>query len=205
MEDRDRILEFWFEGFDDDTVVTTELELHKWWFDRSPEMIQKIAEGFKPDVKRASYGEYDGWKDPQGRLALVIVCDQFSRCLGYGTAQAYENDLKALEAALFCVKKGEDKELTLFERLFLYLPLMHSETDEIQTISVQKYTEIVNEAQETEDKNIAYFQYVLNMAENHAALIHEFKRFPQRNKILKRKSTSTEINYVQNEKHLLET
>ncbi len=205
MDDRDRVLDFWFEGLEEGTVVTTDSDLHKWWFARTDEMNKKIADGFKADLKHAAFGDYDSWRDPKGRLALVIICDQFSRCAGKGTARAYDNDLKALEQALYCVKKGEDKELSFIERIFLYLPLMHSETMEIQEISLKCYRDLVTEAEEAEDINTEYFKYVLGLAQNCYTIINEFKRFPQRNKLLKRKATSTEINFVQNPDNLIET
>ncbi|MFT5169718.1 MAG: hypothetical protein ACI8Q2_000332, partial [Candidatus Omnitrophota bacterium] len=141
----------------------------------------------------------------RGSLALVLILDQFSRCVHAGKSSAFDNDLKALEQVFACIKRKRDEELTLLERAFLYLPLMHAETEEIQEMSLQMYNRLVKLAEEDADINIEYFKYFRDLALKHYDIIKEFQRFPQRNKLIKRKATSTEINYVLNSFELLET
>ncbi|MFT7538502.1 MAG: hypothetical protein ACI9F2_000647, partial [Lysobacterales bacterium] len=156
--------------------------------------------------KHASCDEYKSWgMNARGSLALVLILDQFSRCVHAGKSSAFDNDLKALEQVFACIKRKRDEELTLLERAFLYLPLMHAETEEIQEMSLQMYNRLVKLAEEDADINIEYFKYFRDLALKHYDIIKEFQRFPQRNKLIKRKATSTEINYVLNSFELLET
>ena len=198
-EEAQRILDFWFDGVEEDTVLVEDSDVHRWWFDRSEEMNRKIARGFKSDVRMAGFSDYNHWGDTsKGRLALIIVLDQFTRCVHYGTGRAYENDLEALRYVLLSIKTKEDIQLTYLERVFLYLPLMHSENVEIQEMSLRLYKSLSREAAEEGDINVNYLKDLVQNAEKYYNIIQEFKRFPHRNKLLKRKSTSTENNFIQN-------
>ncbi len=106
-------------------------------------------------------------------------------------------DLKALELSFRSLKDGTIEKLRLIERVFVYLPLMHSESIEIQEMSVNCYTKLAARAEEEEDVNLDIYQSNLDYANRHYEAINLFKRFPHRNKIVGRRSTSDEIAYLQ--------
>jgi len=196
------ILDYWFEGLDEDTKITNDSVWMKKWFAKDKNNDHYIKKTFEKDVINASLGKYKDWEESvEGRLALIILLDQFSRHIYRGKSQAFENDLTALELSFRSIKDGTVDRLRLIERTFLYLPLMHSENIEIQEMSVKCFEKILNRAQEEEDINVEFFQNSLNYAQRHFDAIRQFKRFPHRNKILKRRSTSDEIIYLQDPKN----
>ena len=142
-------------------------------------------------------GAYKSWeRTAEGRLALIILCDQFSRNIYRGTPQAFETDPIALDLALRTVKEGTDKEFFLIYRTFLYMPLMHSEEKDTQALSFKYFGDLVEEAKKTIPQNLAYYQYSFSYAKKHSDIIMRFSRFPHRNEILGRKSSSEEKQFL---------
>lgn len=198
MERYEEILEFWFEDLDEDSLVTPESELNRKWFAKDSKLDKDIKSKFAGDVKKAAKGEYDSWiEDPRGRLALIIILDQFTRNVYRDTPEAFSNDLKALELALMSAKDEFDGRVYFVERIFYYLPMEHSESLEVQETSVNLFQKLYNEAQRYEDQNAPYLKYVLDYAQRHLEVIKLFGRFPHRNKTLGRRSTSEEIEFLQ--------
>ncbi|MCA9400753.1 MAG: DUF924 domain-containing protein [Candidatus Omnitrophica bacterium] len=197
MERYEEILNYWFEDLDEDSIISQDHPVVRKWFDMSLETDQYIQDQFMSDYKEAIAGTYDHWiHDPRGRLALIIIYDQFSRNLFRDSAKAFEADYKALELALSSLKDGFDGRVNFIERIFYYMPLMHAENIEIQTISVETFEKFLNEAERYEDQNVAYFQVTLAYAKQHYDVIKQFKRFPHRNKALDRRSTSDETAFI---------
>lgn|SRR3989338_9002148 len=191
------ILDFWFEGIDEDTVITKDSEFVKRWFGKDKKVDEAIRQNFKEDLASAQRGEYGEWKKtPAGRLALIILFDQFPRHLYRETARAFENDLQALELCLRSIKDHFDEGLIFVERQFLYMPLMHSENMAIQEESLKYFGRLVKEAEETSDPNVDYLKYVLGYAQRHYDIVKRFGRFPHRNAMLKRRATSHELEFV---------
>ena len=103
-----------------------------------PEVDREITERFGDVLERARRGELDHWAaTPRGRLALIIVLDQFSRNIYRGSPLSYSQDAKALELALEGIELGMDRELGAMERNFFWLPLGHSEDLAIHGRSVR--------------------------------------------------------------------
>ena len=128
---------------------------------------------------------------PRGSLALIILLDQFSRNIYRDTADAFSQDKLALNIALSGIDKGLELKLHPFERIFYYMPLMHSEDPEIQDLSIECFVRLENEFPEPPELN-EKLRGSREYAEKHARIIGRFGRYPHRNKILGRESTEEE-------------
>lgn len=168
------VLTFWF----------SELSPAQWW-GKDARLDARIRERFAGLLASAARCELFEWRaSPAGRLAEVIILDQFSRHIHRDTPLAFANDPLALALAQEAVACGADQALTPDERVFLYLPCMHSESPLIQQLSVVLYT-----------KN--GLPGNLDYAQQHKAIIDRFGRYPHRNEILGRTSTPEEIAFLE--------
>ncbi len=173
MNAPESILQFWFEEID-----------RALWFKKDDEFDQLLEVRFGALHTQASQGELHAWRSTaQGRLAEVIVLDQFSRNLFRNSAKAFAQDGMALVLAQEAVHVGADAELSQVERTFLYMPFMHSESLAIHDIAVELFT--ANGAQNN-----------LNFELKHKAIIEQFGRYPHRNTVLGRVSTPAEIEFL---------
>ena len=164
------------------------------WFGKQSEKDREISERFTPTFIAAITGSLDDWATtPRGRLALVIVLDQFPHHIHRDTPDAFAQDAKALALSLAALATGEDKSLALIERVFLYLPLEHAESIAMQDLSVAQYQQLVDEASAAER---ALFANFLGYAHKHRDVVLRFGRFPHRNDILGRPSTADEIAFL---------
>jgi uncharacterized protein (DUF924 family) len=121
-------LSYWFPEDLADADMETLRRHGKRWMAGGPEVDREITERFRELLERARGGELDHWADtPRGRLALIIVLDQFSRNIYRGSPLSYSQDEKALKLALEGIELGMDRELGAVERNFFWLPLGHSE------------------------------------------------------------------------------
>jgi uncharacterized protein (DUF924 family) len=192
-----RILDYWFGGIDDKTVLGPDSEIVQRWFKGNEQTDEEIRQLFSSDLIKARKGKYEQWQDTaEGMLALIILLDQFSRNIYRDSVKAYDTDLKALECCLLSIKSQFDRKLQFIQRQFMYMPLMHSENLKVQEKSLVIFEKLANEVNESGDANAGYFDYVYEFAKRHYDIIKRFERFPQRNKILKRRSTSTEIEFL---------
>ena len=116
----------------------------KIWFGGSVDVDQEIRSRFEHLVVDAANHKLDEWKQtPKGRLALILLVDQFSRNIYRGTPDAFAFDAIAQELTLEGLNLGQDRELFPIERVFFYLPLEHSENLEIQELSIAQFNELV--------------------------------------------------------------
>ena len=193
------ILNYWFEGLSDTVRLERNSPTVKKWFTKSEAIDREIREKFEADLLQAAEGKYQSWeKEPKNALALVILFDQFSRNMYRGTAKMFSFDENALRLTLGAVKKENDKELPLFQRIFLYMPLMHAEDLKIQELSLKHFGGLVGESKQKSPVNVPYYTYTLDYARRHHEIIAEFGRFPHRNKILTRVSTPQEEDFLKN-------
>ncbi len=198
MSQIENILEFWFEGVNDTVFIDKNKAPFKKWFAKDARFDAQIREKFEEDSAKARRGECKGWeKTIQGRLALVILFDQFSRNMYRDSPKMFESDSLALALTLRSIGERTDKDLPLIERLFLYIPLQHAESLEHQKISIGVFSDLLNEVKERNPKNIPYYEYTLNFAKRHFKIVEQFGRFPHRNAILKRTSTPQEMEFLQ--------
>jgi uncharacterized protein (DUF924 family) len=123
----------------------------------------------------------------------VIVLDQFPHHIYRDKPQAFDTDPQALALSLEALMTGEDQQLTPIERVFLYLPLEHTESAAIQERSVLLFERLAQEAVADER---ALFEDFLNYARQHRDVVARFGRFPHRNAILGRPSTPDELEFL---------
>ena len=168
-----QVLKFWFE----------EIDPTMWW-SSAPDFDDLIRRRFEQLLRQAALGELYEWRtDTKGRLAEIIVLDQFSRNIYRDTARAFAQDPMALVLAQEAVAAEALNELASNEQVFLLLPYMHSES---KLIHVQAETLF------REHTPAANYDFELR----HKAIIDRFARFPHRNKILGRESTPEEIEFL---------
>lgn len=168
-----QVLDFWFR----------EIEPVQWWV-VSAELDATLRERFEPLLLRAGAGELFRWRGTaRGRLAEVIVLDQFSRNIYRNTPQAFAQDSMALVLSQEAVAADILPELEPIERAFLLLPYMHSESGLIHVEAEQLFR------QWTPGDN---YDFELK----HKAIIDRFGRYPHRNRILGRASTSEEVEFL---------
>ncbi len=197
MERVAAILDFWFDGITEDTILTEDIPVKERWFSKDAENDKLIAKKFSSDLTKARKGKYTSWMEfSVGALALIILLDQFSRNIFRDSAKAFDTDLQALEYCFLAIKEDFAEELSLVQRQFLYMPMMHSENLLVQEKSLQYYKSLVEAAEAEDPKNVEYFEGVYQFAQRHHDIIKRFERFPHRNEMLNRRSTSTELEFL---------
>jgi uncharacterized protein (DUF924 family) len=170
----EEVLNFWF----------VEIPPRMWWA-TDVAFDAKIADRFGTLHAAAMAGELVDWRAaPRGRLAEIIVLDQFSRNIFRGTARAFANDLVALVLAQEAVAGTHDRGLKDQERSFLYMPFMHSESRTIHVQAQRLFASL-----DLPDSN--------DSERRHRAIIDRFGRYPHRNAILGRESTAEELAFLQ--------
>lgn len=194
MNRAEEILEYWF-GHVEDTIQPSEHRTEI-WFGGKKEVDDVIRDKFSGDLHKAIANQYEDWeREPRGTLALIILLDQFSRHINRDTPGAFEQDQKALDLCLYGIQHEFDHALSLIERVFFYIPLMHSESLEMQATAIRAYQILVNLAF-PETRSI--YENFLNYTIKHYEVIKQFGRFPHRNEILGRTSTPEESDYLKN-------
>lgn len=166
----EEVLNFWF----------TELEPEQHW-KKDPELDKLIRQRFHEVHAAAKTCELYQWrKSAEGRLAEVIVLDQFSRNMFRDQPGAFACDPLALALAQEAVAAGADKELLADQVCFLYMPYMHSESALIHQVAMELFAPY------------DHIEYEIK----HKEIIDQFGRYPHRNQILGRTSTKEEIEFL---------
>lgn len=195
MSDRiHQLLDFWFGSLGSADLPTSDRT--NLWFGENDEVKQKLLETFRNEYDVAVAGGLDAWADtPRGRLALIILFDQFSRYIHRRSSQAFSLDGEAQRLCIEGLREKMDQSLTLIERVFFYMPLVHAENAEIQEQSIRLYQDLVSLSM---SETTQIYQLFLAYAYAHFRVIKEFGRFPQRNKLLGRESTDAELAFLKN-------
>jgi uncharacterized protein (DUF924 family) len=195
MTEIDRVhelLKFWFGDLGHADLPTSDRT--NLWFGENVQLKEQLLQGFKKDFEEAAQGKLTNWAEtPRGRLALIILLDQFSRCLHRNSSSAFAFDQTAQELCAEGLRQKMDQSLTLIERVFFYMPLVHAENSESQEQSIRLFQNLVSLSM-TETTQV--YQLFLAYAYAHFRVIKEFGRFPQRNQLLGRKSTAEEIAFL---------
>ena len=166
------VLRFWFEEHAQD------------WFVKDPAFDRAIRDRFLAWHEAAAAGQLAHWADEaRSCLALVILLDQFPRNMFRGESRSYVTDKKAQETAEYAVDHAVDRELPEFQRMFLYMPFMHSENLSHQRRSVELFRGLGEGDAES---------YALR----HMEIIERFGRFPHRNDVLGRPTTAEEAEFL---------
>ena len=194
-----QVLDFWFAGVRDDADALP--ERMRFWFGGKGDTAQDVAardtalrERLGPALADFESGALDGWRDtPAGRLALILLTDQFPRSIHRGRAEAFSLDAEARSLCVEGLELGQDRELGFFERAFFYLPLEHSESLEDQRRCVALFTELERIA----PGNLRdAFAGCTRFAIAHHDIVMRFGRFPHRNRALGRPNTAEEAAYL---------
>ena len=134
--DYEEILDYWFGEVKDGLTIENRGQL---WYGSSPATDKEITERYADRLKKADTGKLDQWKETaRGRLALIILFDQFSRNIFRKSAQAFSFDLKAQTLVQEGIILGHDTELDGIVRSFFYMPLEHAENSALQELCVWK-------------------------------------------------------------------
>ncbi len=167
------ILQFWFQ----------EISPSQWW-KVDPDFDELVRVRFSEIHRQASQAELFNWRsEAAGRLAEIIVLDQFSRNIYRGTGQAFATDSLALALAQEAVSRGSDRDLAPEQRAFMYMPYMHSESTVIHEVAERLFRE-----------NTPKSNYDFEL--RHKAIIDRFGRYPHRNAVLGRQSTAEEAAFL---------
>ena len=184
------LLSYWFGPGGAPPTLAEFRERTKFWFFKDPTNDRRIRELFAADVERASVGELTVLEaTPRGRLALVLLLDQFPRNLYRGSARAFATDGEALRIVLEGLEGAVDRELAVPERFMFYMPLMHAEDRAMQERSVGLFRRLREEAPPELDEELAN---AVKFAERHREIIERFGRYPHRNAVVGRVSTPEE-------------
>ena len=185
MDKIDSILAFWF-GMSDDPGYEFRRE---YWFTKDDSFDAEIRNRFLRNYEQATGGEFDDWRNSaRGCLALILLFDQFPRNMFRESPRAFATDPQALALACHAVRNNFDKSVPPVHRTFFYLPFEHSENLDDQRRSVDLYRHC---------DPYPGSERSLNYAIRHFMVIKSFGRFPHRNKVLGRKSTTREITFLE--------
>lgn len=169
--DASTVLDFWFGELSDSD---------RW--SKGKLLDPVVREKFTDMLVAAAAGELWVWRETsQGRLAEIIVLDQFSRHIHRDTAAAFANDPVALVLAQEAVRAGADRTVDEERRQYFYMPFMHSESLQIHQSAEALFARV--------PANLKY-------AVKHRAIIERFGRYPHRNAVLGRTSTAEEIEFL---------
>ena len=188
----EEILSFWFGPLKSEKKW--DKDKAKVWFSSTESHDQKIGELFEELVDQASCSKLKSWEsEPRGRLALILLLDQFPRNIYRGTEGAYRFDPLSLMLTVEGIARGDDRLLFPIQRHFFYLPLMHAESLEHQLLSLFLFDAL---AREVDEEIKGHFIEANNYAKEHFEVIKKFGRFPHRNAVLNRRSSEEEESYL---------
>jgi uncharacterized protein (DUF924 family) len=188
----DAVLSFWFRQ---QALSAPQIDRRmETWFNEDPVFDLEIEKEFADEVEKASSGALDHWgKLPRGRLALIILIDQFRRNIHRNTSKAFSKDQLALKICVEGAMQKKDRELSPIQKVFYYMPLQHAESRKVQAKSVEIFRRLAETVSATERET---FMTVAQFAELHKDIIDQFGRFPHRNKMLNRQNTPEEDEYL---------
>lgn len=168
------VLDFWFNP-----------STKPFWFTKSDDFDQQLHQKFADLYQKACLAELWPWrKTAEGRLAEIILLDQFSRNLYRNQPAAFAQDAMALALSQEAIGLELDQQLNVEQRAFLYMPFMHSESQFIHTLALNLFEKLNNPIN-------------LDFEKRHKEIIDRFGRYPHRNEILGRRSTEEERVFLQ--------
>lgn len=168
------VLDFWFRKIEPSM-----------WFAKDEAFDTEIRDRFGAYYEAAIRGELYDWRETiHGRLAEIIILDQFARNMFRKNARAFAYDSLALVLSQEALATGAVDELTDTEHRFLLMPWMHSESREIHERALELFTDLGQEK-------------VLGYEKRHKAIIDRFGRYPHRNEVLARGTTLEEVEFLQ--------
>lgn len=183
------VLDFWFGPSGSSPLLNSSK-----WYMKDEAFDDEIRARFGDALDLAARGGLAGWRTSRrGRLAHVILLDQFSRNIYRNDPRAFAQDARARSCAFEAFAAGDERSLGTIERSFLYMPLMHAEDVDLQHQCVAKFDRLRDDAP-AELRGVV--EGGLDYARRHADIIERFGRFPHRNAILGRPSTAEELAFL---------
>jgi uncharacterized protein (DUF924 family) len=167
------ILDFWFSD-----------NVRPLWFNSTPELDTEIRERYQNLWRQAQQGMLDSWlDDAESALAFIILLDQMPLNMFRGLPESFQTEQQAIKATYIALEKGYAEQLPKSRLAFLLIPLMHSENlyDQQKSVELFKHYGLMEN---------------LQFAQHHQKIVERFGRFPHRNAILGRLSTSEEETYL---------
>ena len=187
-----QVLEFWL-GAAQPTDASA-LTRQSMWFTKSDALDAEIRSRFGAWVEAARAGRLDGWAETAyGRLALIVLLDQFSRNAWRGQPEGFAGDAQALALALEALENGHWEAVPPLAQFFLAMPVEHAEDPTMQARSVALFTHLAAQATPATQPVL---RSALEFAHQHQKVIARFGRFPHRNAALGRDSTAEEKAFV---------
>ena len=176
------VLDFWFGPA---PVARARAE----WFRKDPVFDALIRDRFSSTIEQALSQQLHSWRTAAaGKLALILLLDQFTRNTRRNTPRAFAGDAQALQLAQEMVTLGQDQELSVWQRWFAYLPYEHAESREVQAHSLQLFARLAQQDAAMADAHA--------WAVKHAQVVQRFGRYPHRNLVLGRVSTAEELIFL---------
>jgi tRNA pseudouridine(55) synthase len=183
------VFDFWFLPASDPKHDQSRPE----WWKKDPAFDQQIREKFGALIERGLKGELSDWSssgNPKAALAFILLMDQFTRNIFRGDKKSFAGDAYALAVAKEMVKSGADKQLSFTQRVYVYMPFMHSESLADQDECIRLFNELAKD--QGKDPATSESKY----AKMHRDIIQKWGRFPHRNEMLGRQSTPEEIEFL---------
>ncbi len=193
MSPWESILDYWFEdgmsrGWPSDPATRK-------WFRSTAGDDAEIEHRFGDLVSAALQQELVDWeRQPESRLALILLLDQFTRHIHRGSARAFAGDHRASTLAVEGLSRRMESNLPLCGKVFFVMPLIHAEDEDLQALCIRTLESLRESAPEFAVKQV---EAHLSSARHHAAIIRRFQRFPHRNKALGRESTPEERRFLE--------
>lgn len=197
--DKQNILDFWFDAAQQtDTIALSDHDINQrqsaLWWQKNPAADTDIRQRFEPTLKALLRGQHTDWlNSAEGRLAAIIVLDQFSRNMYRDSALSFTQDSLALHWCLEGIRLAHDKQLRPIQRVFFYMPLEHAESTQMQALCLEKFRQLKSDSPESFQTAAEGF---IGFAQRHKDIIDRFGHFPHRNAILGRTSSEAEIEFL---------
>lgn len=194
MTTAEQVLEYWLGDARRD--IDSIPQRMVFWFKSGKQLDEPIRQQFGDDVSAARDGRLDEWATTAaGRLALIILLDQFTRNIYRGEPEAFGCDDKSLAFSQAGIVAGHDGQLGPVEKVFFYMPMQHAESLAVQMQSVSLYEALADSVPES--SRDTFESGFAHHARLHRDIIARFGRFPHRNVILGRESTVEEAAYLE--------
>ena len=185
---------YWFEGIDDGRPIVKKRTPFVKWFRSTRVLDQEMRDGFGHLLEEEV--RHPDQAPDRTALCRIILYDQLVRNMFRGTPRAYAYDETARDLSRDLITDGRHAGYMLIERVFIYMPLTHSENLADQELSVEWSRELAAVAGQRCPHNSAYFAGNLTYALKYRDIIARFGRFPNRNGILGRQSTAEEEEFL---------
>lgn len=192
MSNAESVLSFWYGAWPYDESVAAQQTAT--WFTSDPKLDQEITDKFEALViEHLNTTEmnirFQSKSQLEEALATILLLDQFTRNIYRGSAKAFAGDEKALKLCLSLLDQNQIDSLPLHVAVFACMPLQHSESPEIQSVSIKTFEDLVALHGEAAHG-------FTNFAHKHKHIIDQFGRYPHRNQVLGRISTDEELAYL---------